>query len=196
MIIDTPIEAVQCRSLFRSSALSEVSAAGEARISEFIGRWWVLHTKPRNEKALALDLSRRGIAHYLPLVRLKRKHGRRVVRIELPLFPGYLFLCGNIDDRYDALTTHRIANVLEVPDQDGLQWSLSQVDRMLSSEQQVDVYPAIRCGRRCRIKGGSLAGLEGVVLRRRNVWRVCVVIDVLGQSAEVEIDASLVEVID
>ena len=89
--------------------------AGDASsIERMVGRWWVLHTRARNEKALATDLDERRISYFLPLARVQRRYGRRVVEVELPLFPGYLFMCGQEEDRYTALTKKRVANVLNV----------------------------------------------------------------------------------
>jgi len=159
----------------------------------FAGRWWLVHTKPRNEKALAGDLGRMGIGYFLPLARVKRRYSGRTVHAELPLFPGYLFLCGGDDERYATLCTNRAANVIAVSDQDRLRADLMQVFRVTASDEPVDLYPGIRSGRRCRVIRGPLKGLEGVVIRRRDICRVYVAVEVLGQSAEVEIDVSLLE---
>ncbi len=165
-------------------------------IDAYTGRWWVVHTKSRSEKALAADLDKRAIGYFLPLVRIRRSHGGRSVRVELPLFPSYLFLCGGEEERYATLMTHRVARVISVVDQEGLKNELRHIHRMTTSDEAVDLYPGLRRGRRCRVLRGSLAGLEGVVLRRRNACRVSVGVEVLGQSAELEIDPSLLEVIE
>jgi hypothetical protein len=114
----------------------------------------------------------------------------------MPLFPSYLFLCGGEDERYETLMTHRAADVIAVVDQDRLKEELRQVFRITSSELDVDLYPGLRKGRRCRVNGGPLCGLEGTVLRRRNLCRIYVGVEVLGQSAELEIDPSLLEPIE
>lgn len=159
------------------------------------GRWWVVHTKARNEKALAWDLDREGIGYFLPLVKVKRRYGGRTFDLRLPLFPSYVFMCGGEDERYSTLMTHRAAHVIQVVDQERIKQELRQIYMVVESEEPVDLYPGIRRGRRCRVVGGSLAGLEGVVLRRGSC-RVYVGIDALGQSAELEIDPALLEVID
>src|SRR4051794_8853151 len=82
--------------------------------SREVGDWIVLHTKSRQEKALAQDLTARGVNCYLPLVNSVRFHGRRRSVIEEPLFPGYLFLRGRIDDAFVADRTRRVANILKV----------------------------------------------------------------------------------
>lgn len=165
-------------------------------IDAMVGRWWVLHTRARNEKALAADLERLQIRHFLPLVEQGRTYGRRVVQVKIPLFPGYLFLCGSSEDRLGALKTNRIANVLDVADQERLKDDLRHIFRIVASKEPVDLYPRLRRGCRCRVIKGTLVGLEGVVIRRRGPWRVYVGVDFLGQSAELEIDPMLLEVID
>lgn len=160
------------------------------------GDWWVVHTKPRQEKALAEDLTKLRISHFLPLVSTRRKTAGRTIQRYLPLFPSYLFLSGGGDERYATLMTHRVVNVIPVHDQEQIRQDLQQIYRVVCSEAPVDLYPAIRQGRRCRVTGGPLAGLEGTVLRRRDVCRVYVGVQVLGQSAELEIDPALLEVIE
>jgi transcription antitermination factor NusG len=165
-------------------------------IDRFQGDWWVVHTKARNEKALADDLERKGIGHFLPLIHTIRRHGGRKVQVQLPLFPSYLFLCGTETDRYFTLMTHRAAGVIKVSNQEQLKRELRQIYRVTASEHPIDLYPRLRCGQRCRIIRGGLRGVEGVVVRRRDICRVYLGVEVLGQSAELEIDPSFVEAID
>lgn len=165
-------------------------------VDTYQGDWWVVHTKARHEKALADDLARLHIDFFLPLVDVRRKCCGRVIPRRLPLFPCYLFLCGGEEERYATLQTHRVANVIPVVDQERIRRELGQIWQIIASRHAVDMYPALKRGRRCRILSGALAGIEGVVLRRRDVCRVYVGVEVLGQSAELEIDPALLEVID
>jgi transcriptional antiterminator RfaH len=167
-----------------------------APFSTHTGKWWVLHTKPRNEKALAGELGRLDITCFLPLVHYRRTYGGRVKPVDLPLFPSYVFLCGTEEDRLAALRTNRIAHVLEVADQERLRHDLGHIYRVVTGDLPVDLYPRLRTGARCRVVSGTLSGLEGVVLRRRGPWKVYVGVEFLGQSAELEIDSALVEVLD
>ncbi len=165
-------------------------------VDAYTGRWWVVHTKSRNEKALADDLSALRINHFLPLVQVKRRYASRGFVIDVPLFPGYLFMCGGDDERYATLMTHRAAALINVVDQEQLKTELRHVYLVTISRETVDLYPGLRRGKRCRVVRGSLAGLEGIVLRRRGCCRIYVGVEALGQSAELEIDPSLVEPID
>ncbi len=90
----------------------------------------------------------------------------------------------------------RVANVLLVADQEQLRSDLRQIHRVVESEEPVDLYPKLRRGASCRVVRGSLAGLEGVVIRRKGPWRVYVGVAFLGQSAELEIDPSDLMLLD
>ena len=159
------------------------------------GRWWLVHTKSRNEKALAAHLDRRGIDYFLPLVRPGQHNGGHQASIEIPLFPGYLFLRGGDEQRYVTLTTHRAAAVLNVFEQERLTAELATLHRAITGPESIDLYPGIREGRRCRIRSGHMRGVEGVVIRRRGVCRVFLAIGILGQSAEFEIAPALLDLI-
>jgi transcription antitermination factor NusG len=165
-------------------------------ISEAPGRWWVLHTRARHEKAVANSLERHRIHYYLPLVPVVRTYAKCRVTFLLPLFPGYLFLCGGHDDCERAWRTNRIANILYVEDQKQLRAELHQVCQAVETGEKVDLFKSLKKGRRCRITGGSLKGLEGVVLRRGRHCRMYLSVTILGQSAVVEVDAALLETID
>jgi transcription antitermination factor NusG len=172
------------------------TGVGSTPVDELVGCWWVLHTKARNEKALAGDLARLHVQHFLPVIECRRVYAGRARYVKIPLFPGYLFLCGRAEDRLAALRTHRVAKVLEVADQIRLRTDLRQIQRVVEGTVPVDLYPRLRRGCRCRVTSGPLAGLEGVVLRRRGRWRVYVGVEFLGQSAELDIDPMFLDVID
>lgn len=168
----------------------------EEWIGEVPGRWWVLHTRARNEKVVASVLARHRVCYYLPLARLERTYAKCRVTVRLPLFPGYLFLCGDHEARERALKTNRVAKILEVEDQGQLRAELRQVCRALEADGKVGLFTSLRRGRRCRITGGTLKGLEGVVLRRGRHCRMYLSVTMLGQSAVVEVDGALLEPID
>ncbi len=165
-------------------------------IDAFIGRWWVLHTRARNEKVVASALARIDVQHFLPMVRRTRTYAGRPRQTEIPLFPGYVFLCGGEEDRLTALKTNRVAHVLEVADQEGIRHDLRQIHCAVRGDEPIDLFPGLRVVCRCRVTSGSLVDLEGVVIRRRGLWRVYVGVEFLGQSAELEIDPAMLEMID
>src|SRR5262249_33116911 len=81
-------------------------------------RWWVLHTRPRAEKTLARKCLGRGTPFFLPVYQKEWRSRGRLLRSNLPLFPGYLFLRGTAEDRLHALETHLIVPTLPADDPD------------------------------------------------------------------------------
>lgn len=170
----------------------------EAIPDELPGCWWVAHTKPRNEKALAADLTRLGIFHYLPLRtrETRSRKTRRISRSSSPVFPGYLFFNGRDDQRHRALATHRIANVLAVTAQDRLIMELRQVHKALLAGVDVRWHREIRVGQAARVIEGALLGIEGVISQRLSKLRLVLNVDMLGQSISVEVSAHQLEPIN
>jgi len=165
-------------------------------ISDFTGLWWVAHTKSRNEKALAQDLVAKNISYFLPMTWKVQRRSHRTLRSLLPLFSGYLFFCGREAERLELLRTNRVANVIEVKDQEKLLDELVQFERALRAGAPLTPYKYIRAGQRCRVIAGPLLGLEGIVIQIKNVARLLLQIDMLGQAASVEIDIDMIEPID
>lgn len=165
----------------------------DAEIGQLGPTWWVAHTKPRQEKALAWDVLRSGGGYFLPMYEAVRRSRGRSWRTMLPLFPGYVFLACADEQRSKALETNRIANLIPVPDQPRLAAELHVIQRLLSSKSGIDPYPALAKGARCRIRNGPLMGLAGRVARRKGRARFIVNVTILGQGASVEIDADLLE---
>ncbi len=165
-------------------------------ICDFPGQWWVVHTRSRNEKALAHDLMRKNISYFLPMSWKVRRRSRRTIRSFLPLFSGYLFFCGQENQRVELLRTNRVANLIEVNDQQRFIDELVQIDQALRAGAPLTPYKYIKAGQPCRVIAGPLIGMEGVAVKTKNALRLVLQIDMLGQAASVEIDIDMIEVLD
>jgi hypothetical protein len=164
-----------------------------ASVVDLAGDWWVAHTRARFEKALAFDLLARGIGFYLPMVERVRMSGGRKRRLLLPLFPSYVFFCGDANARYAALATNRLCQAIAVTDREKFVGELVALERALASHAQLDLYPFAAVGRRCRVRVGPLQGIVGTVVRRDNETRLVLQVSMLGQGASLEIDTDLLE---
>jgi len=160
------------------------------------GEWWVAHTKARAEKALAWDLMKRGVGYFLPLVEHVSVSGGRKRRVLLPLFSSYLFFCGDAADRYAAMTTDRVCQVIRVVDQAQLLKELGAVSMALKRKAVLETYPCPAIGRRCRLTSGPFKDLEGIVIQHAGKSRVVLQVSFIARGAAMEIDADLVEAID
>jgi transcription antitermination factor NusG len=157
--------------------------------------WTVLQVRSRQEKALAANLTTLGIEHFLPLVKRVQIYGGRKFTVELPLFPGYLFLSGSLDEVYAADRTRRVAKIIPVFDQKQLSWELHNLRIALESRDSIDPYPFLRKGVRVEVRSGPLQGLEGLVEERAGAHRLILQIEMLGRAVSLEIGASQLEVI-
>jgi transcriptional antiterminator RfaH len=161
----------------------------EAAPPEASGRsWWVLHTKPRQEKSLARQLRKGGVPFYLPVVARRCLVGSRVRHSHVPLFSGYVFLLGDRDERVTALSTGRVVRALDVPDQQGLWRDLRQISRLIAAGVPITPEQRLTPGALVEIRTGPLAGLTGTILRTASGRRFVVRVDFIQQGASVLLD--------
>ena len=155
-------------------------------------QWYAVHTFPRHEKQVAEHLRLRSIESFLPLYRCTRrwKNGMRA-ELQLPLFPGYLFT---------RLARREWAPVLQAPSVVTLvgvrgrpagipEREIETVRRAVDSFK-AEPHPFLAIGDRVRITAGPLDGIEGLLVRRMQDFRVVLSVDILMRSIAVEVDAA------
>jgi transcription antitermination factor NusG len=168
----------------------------EQALADFAGQWWVAHTRSRNEKALAQDLIARQVNYFLPMI-WKMRHARgRKIKSLVPLFSGYVFFCGDEQQRQQVLKTNRVANLIVVKDQQRLVTELSAIEKALKAGAVLQKHRYVKAGARCRVTGGPLRDIEGVVQQSGAAARLILKVDMLGQAASVEVDSDLTEIIE
>jgi transcription antitermination factor NusG len=178
----------------------EISAGGNVAATApaipGAARWHVIHTRSRQEKALARALTAAGIEHYLPLVRHARVCGHRTRYIDEPLFTSYLFVFGAAEATYLAVATRRVANVVKVADQARFLHEIQQIRRALDHGAELSPCPYLKVGRRARVTSGPFRGIEGMIEDLPKPGRLVLQIEALGRATSLEIDAGLLERVD
>lgn len=159
------------------------------------GPWHALYTRHRHEKAAARVLVNKGFEVFLPLYTTQHQWQDRVKQVSLPLFPSYLFLRGGLDRWPQIVTTPGVCEVVRCGGRPAVipVVEIEGVKRLLASTLRVEPHPFLKSGDWVRVKWGPLAGLEGILIRRKQVSRLVLSIAMLGQSAAVEVDAAVVE---
>ena len=159
------------------------------------GAWCAIYTRHQHEKAIAQILSAKGLEVFLPLYKATRRWKDRTMHLSLPLFPCYLFLRGMKERRLDVVTTPGIVSILSfngevatVPESE-----IESVRRVVEWGNRVEPHPFLRCGDRVRVISGPLQGLEGILVRKKNLYRLVLSVEILERSAAVEVDVSAVE---
>lgn len=178
---------------WHSQSVGGQGASFETKALPTVGTWHLLHTKSRQEKLLSDELNRMGIGNYLPLARHARLYGGRRASVELPIFPGYLFLRGTIDDAYQSSRTHRVARIIAVADQSRLDWELSNLHLALRNSAPLDPYPYLKKGVRAEVRSGPLRGLQGLVENRLGSGRLILQVEMLGRAVSVEVHGATLE---
>jgi transcription antitermination factor NusG len=162
---------------------------------ELTPRWFAVHTRHQHEQRVAKTLSGKGFSVFLPTYKAVHRWTDRNKSVTLPLFPGYLFFANEIERQIHILSTPGVHAIIrtgsvpaEIPNDE-----IIAIRRMVDSPLRVKPHPFISAGDRVKIKAGPLTGLEGIVTRKRDTLRLVLSIEILGQSAAVEIDGCVVE---
>ena len=155
--------------------------------------WHLLYVKSRQEKQLSDDLTAMGIANYVPVLRQTRYYGRRKSTLELPLFPGYVFLLGSLDDAYMADRTKRVVSIIKVANQKQIEWELENIRTALSCDAELAPHPFLKEGTRVEVRSGPFRGLQGVIESRARADRLILQVEMLARAVGLEIDASLLD---
>jgi transcription antitermination factor NusG len=160
-------------------------------------RWYAAHTCANHEKRVAEQLGVREVEHFLPLYASVRRWKDRRVTLDLPLFPGYVFVRMALRDR---LQVQQLPGVARLVSFNGAPKALpeSEIEALrttLEAGIRAEPHPFLTVGRRVRIKTGPLAGMEGVLLRRKGNLRLVISIDLIQRSVAVDADAADVEAV-
>jgi len=157
--------------------------------------WYAVYTAPRHEKRVAQNLSLRGLNCFLPTYRSVRRWKDRRKELELVLFPGYLFVQITRENRLQVLQVPSVVSLISVngqpapiPDRE-----IEGLRRVLSSPARVEPWAYLAVGQRVRIHGGPMAGLEGILMRRKESLRIVLSIELIMRSLSVEVDLADVE---
>lgn len=158
-------------------------------------RWYAVYTRANHEKRVAEQLTTRHVEHFLATYSSVRRWKDRRVKLQLPLFPGYVFVCMELRNRVRVLQIPGIARLVgfggvptPLPKEE-----LATLRAGLASGLRTEPHPYIRVGRRMRIKEGPLAGLEGILLRRKANPLIVLSVDLIQRSVAVEIEMSSLE---
>jgi transcription antitermination factor NusG len=152
--------------------------------------WYALAVKPQHEKSAERALAFQGLEGFLPCYRSRRHWTDRVKEIELPLFPGYLFCRIGLEERLKVLTSPGVVAIVSFGGRPApvSPEEISALRRLAGSNTRLQPWPYLKAGQRVRIERGPLGGLEGILVRSKDFWRVVVSVDLLRRSVAVEID--------
>ena len=158
-------------------------------------RWYAAYTCAHHEKRVAEQLAARAVEYFLPLYGSRRRWRDRRVHVELPLFPGYVFVRIALGQRMCVLQVPSVVHLVSVkgqpvpiPDQE-----MERLRTGLSASLSARPHPYLTVGRRVRIIRGPLQGLEGILVRQKGLTRVVVSLEMIQRSISVDLETDAVE---
>lgn len=181
-------------------SISERSEGEMAHLpTEFVEpHWYAAYTSANHEKRVTAQLRERSVEHFLPLYESVRRWKDRKVKLQLPLFPGYVFVQLALRDRLQVL---QVPGVVRLVGSNGMPCALPQEDmevihNCLNQGCNVVPHPYLQVGHRARVKTGPLQGLEGIILRKKNKTRFVLSFKLIMRSVAVEIDGIELQSVD
>jgi transcriptional antiterminator NusG len=157
--------------------------------------WYALHTRSRHEKVVRDQLSAKGIENLLPLWQKRSVWKDRVKMIEVPLFSGYVFSYFSLKNKLPVVQSIGVVRIVSfngqpvpVPPE-----QIEAVQTMVEQRLRYDPHPFLAEGMRVRVKHGALAGAEGILVAKKQRYRLVISVDLIQQSVAVDIDSANVE---
>lgn len=151
--------------------------------------WLVCHTKPRCEKKFAALMAAEKFEHYLPLIESVRRYAQQTKRFTKPLFPGYVFAHVPKEKKNRIYQQDLLARAIIVEDEENFLKQLADVKAIVASGFELSVMPLLTKGRRVKIVGGPLHGVEGFIDDPAKPQGIVIAIDVLQQGLLVKVPA-------
>lgn len=157
--------------------------------------WYAAYTRANHERRVADQLVERGVEHFLPQYESTRKWKDRKVCLQMPLFPGYVFVHLALQNRLKVLEVPGVAYLVgfagrPVPVPEG---ECEKVRRFLKQGFRAEPHPYLEVGRRVRVRSGPLEGMEGIVLRRKNGCRLVISLELIQRAMAVDLDGADLE---
>ncbi|HKV29159.1 MAG TPA: UpxY family transcription antiterminator [Candidatus Acidoferrales bacterium] len=157
--------------------------------------WYVAQTCARHEKRVAEQLESRNIEKFLPLYETISRWKDRRVRLHLPIFDGYIFVRLPLRERLRVLELPSVVNLIAFG---GLPVALpdDEMDALrngLTNQLRAEPHPYLTTGRRVRMRSGPLAGLTGIILRKKGCFRLVLSVALIQRSLMVDVDVADIE---
>ena len=164
--------------------------------SAALPQWYAVHTRSRHEKLVHAQLLGSEVEPFLPLREERRRWKDRWKWVQFPLFPGYMFVRGAVEQLELVWRAKGVARVLgnsrgrpsPVPDA-----QVHRVRAVVDSGLQVEPCPYMQEGTLVRVFRGPLMGVEGIFVERRGLGRIVIRVDLIAKAVAAEIAEEDVE---
>ena len=181
---------------------SSVPAGGNLpatlRLCEAEVPWYVVHTCCHHEARVEERLRKKGVEVFLPRQTVVSRRRDRKKLLEVPLFPGYLFIQDTleVDTYYTVLNLPGVVRVLAfgswpqpVPPE-----TITSIKLALAGERVYAPHRFLQKGRWVRVVEGPLTGVIGIIRESKTKRRKIVIeVELFKQAVAVELEDEAVE---
>ncbi len=166
-------------------------------MSSAVPEWYALYLRSRYEKKVALELERKGIEQFLPLIEEVHVWSDRKKKVMEPLFRGYIFVMTDLRDREAILRTNGVVRIVGIRNKPSRipELHINWLRRVVGQAKEVERETYLEVGERVRIISGPFMGIEGIISRVKGISRVIVPIAAVQQSVSFQVPSELLEVI-
>jgi len=175
--------------------LLTVSSKTNAKRMEHGRCWLAAYTRSRHENQVANQLSLKGVESLLPTYAKLSRWSDRIKRSQAPLFPGYVFVHVSDAERIPVLQTVGVVNLVSVGGKVA-RLQEEEVERLracAARPSEVEPHPYLKLGHRVRVKHGSFAGWEGILVQKQNAARLVITVDTIMKSVSINLNGADVE---
>lgn len=167
--------------------LDTIDRVGQAAIA--VPQWYAVHTRARHEKRVAEQLRSMSMKAFLPVYRCRHRWRNGVLAdVEFPLFPCYLFAHALLHERIRLLQLPGIVGIAAstghptaIPDEE------IEMLRQVTDVSRAEPHPFLNAGDQVRVVAGPLAGLEGILIRRKQECRLVLSVQIIMRSVAIEV---------
>ena len=172
-----------------------LSISSDPSQTNHLSSWYAVYTRHQHEKTVARILTIKGFETLLPLYQARHRWKDRTKLLSLPLFPCYVFIRGDLERRLDIVTTPGLyAFVLRAGQPAAIPTlEMDAIRRGVESGAHVEPHPFLKSGEWVRVKTGALEGIQGILVRKKSMYRLVLSVEMLGKAAAVEVDVTQVE---
>ena len=151
--------------------------------------WFVVHTKPKQEKRALEELRNQKYYCFLPTVRIEKCRNRKIRVCEEPLFSRYLFIrLDRAASNWSSIRSTRGVSSLLTFGERYATLEDSWIDA-LQEMQSVIYQDLFKPGERVSIVSGPFAGLEGIFQEPDGDSRALIFIEMMSRQRKLRIPA-------
>jgi transcription antitermination factor NusG len=162
--------------------------------------WYAIHTMPRHEKRIAVHLQGKRVCTFLPMLQQVHRWTDRRSKVEVPMFSCYVFVHMDqiVEERLKVLRTPGVLGFVgserqgtPIPDE-----QIESLRTAIRGKIPCVVHPFVSAGKRVRILGGSLDGVEGILMGQGGEQSVVVSVELLRRSVSIRVEGYDIEAVN